>query len=440
MACTVLLGTQWGDEGKGKITDLLARDQDAVVRFQGGNNAGHTIVVGDVKFKLHIVPSGVIREGVAAVIGDGCVVDPWVLDKELRDLESRGISTSNVVVSDRAHLIMPYHRELDRVQEASKAGSSRVGTTGRGIGPCYQDKMGRTGIRASDLRYPSLLEEKVRKGCRDTSAICGALGGPVTFDPDEVLGKLRALEGTLVPRTRDAPALLNDMLDKGARVLLEGAQGTFLDIDRGTYPYVTSSSCSTGNASAGSGIGPSWFERVIGVSKAYTTRVGEGPFPTELNDHVGEMMREVGREFGTTTNRPRRCGWLDLVLVRSSVRWNSIGELALTKTDVLSSLKEVKVCTEYALSRETAERCGLPTVIRDFPSHLELLKECRPIYRTLKGWGELSKDEWEAHRADGTLPQGLDGFVSLIEREVLAAVTLVSYGPGREETIELGGT
>ncbi len=440
MACTVLLGTQWGDEGKGKITDLLARDQDAVVRFQGGNNAGHTIVVGDVKFKLHIVPSGVIREGVAAVIGDGCVVDPWVLDKELRDLESRGISTSNVVVSDRAHLIMPYHRELDRVQEASRAGSFRVGTTGRGIGPCYQDKMGRTGIRASDLRYPSLLEEKVRKGCRDASAICGAMGSPVSFDPDEVLDKLRALEGTLVPRTRDAPALLNDMLDKGARVLLEGAQGTFLDIDRGTYPYVTSSSCSTGNASAGSGIGPSWFERVIGVSKAYTTRVGEGPFPTELNDHVGEMMREVGREFGTTTNRPRRCGWLDLVLVRSSVRWNSIGELALTKTDVLSSLKEVKVCTEYALSRETAERCGLPTVIRDFPSHLELLKECRPIYRTLKGWGELSKEEWEAHRAEGTLPQGLDGYVSLIEREVLAAVTLVSYGPGREETIELGGT
>jgi adenylosuccinate synthase len=440
MVCTVLLGTQWGDEGKGKITDLLSRDHDAVVRFQGGNNAGHTIVVGGVKFKLHLVPSGVIRGGIASVIGDGCVVDPWVLEKELRDLELRGISTANVVLSDRAHLIMPYHRELDRVQETSRAGSSKVGTTGRGIGPCYQDKMGRTGIRASDLRYPPLLEEKVRKGCRDAAAICGALGSPVTFDPAVILRELHELGEVLVPRVRDAPALLNDMMDKGARVLLEGAQGTFLDIDRGTYPFVTSSSCSTGNASAGSGIGPSWFERVIGVVKAYTTRVGEGPFPTELTDHVGEMMRDVGCEFGTTTNRPRRCGWLDLVLVRSSVKWNSIDDLALTKTDVLSSLKEVLVCTEYSIPREAAERCGLPTVIRDFPSHLELLKECRPVYRKLKGWGELSKEEWEACRAEGTLPPGLDGYVSLIEREVLAAVTLVSYGPGRDETIELGGS
>ncbi len=437
MACTVLLGTQWGDEGKGKITDLLSRDHDAVVRFQGGNNAGHTIVVGGVTFKLHLVPSGVIREGVAAVIGDGCVIDPWVLEKELKGLESKGISTANVVISDRAHLIMPYHRELDRVQEASRTGASKVGTTGRGIGPCYQDKMGRTGIRGSDLRYPSLLSEKVRKGCKDASAICGALGGPQTFDPDAILRDLDELCIVLVPRVRDAPALLNGMLDKGAKVLLEGAQGTFLDIDRGTYPYVTSSSCSTGNASAGSGIGPSWFERVVGVVKAYTTRVGEGPFPTELNDEVGAMMRNVGSEFGTTTNRPRRCGWLDLVLVRSSVRWNSIEELALTKTDVLSSLKEVLVCTEYSIPRETAERCGLPTVLRDFPSHLELLKECRPVYRKLEGWGKLSKDEWEVHREEGTLPHALDRYISLIEREVLAAVTIVSYGPGREETIEL---
>ena len=330
MVCTVLMGTQWGDEGKGKITDILAENADAVVRYQGGNNAGHTIVVAGRTYKLHIVPSGVIRGDMMAVIGDGCVVDPWVLKKELDYLQDGEIFTGNVVVSDRAHLILPYHRELDGIQENVKAEGKKVGTTRRGIGPCYQDKAARVGIRVGDLRYPHLLKEKIFNGTESAILAARSLGLDLDLDPLRLYDDLMEVSDSILPYARDTPLLLSGLMEQGKDILLEGAQGTFLDIDRGTYPFVTSSSCTAGYASAGSGIGPLDIDKVVGVVKAYTTRVGEGPFPTELKNNIGEMIQQRGHEFGTTTERPRRCGWLDLVMVRSSVAWNSMTDLALT--------------------------------------------------------------------------------------------------------------
>ncbi len=439
MTCTVLMGAQWGDEGKGKVTDILSEGCDAVVRFQGGNNAGHTIVVGGQVFKLHIVPSGVLRENGLAVIGDGCVVDPWVLDQELSGLESKGISTSNVVISDRAHLIMPYHKLLDGLQEEAREGSGKVGTTGRGVGPCYQDRAGRFGIRAGDLRFPKLLEEKVSSGCIRANNLMSSMGGNAKVDPAAVLKDIQKVREKLLPMVRDAPALLGQLLDEGKQVLLEGAQGAFLDIDRGTYPYVTSSSCSAGNASSGSGIGLMEIDRIVGVVKAYTTRVGEGPFPTELVNEIGGRMREKGREYGTTTNRPRRCGWLDLVMVRSAVRWNSMTELALTKIDVLSGIDPLMVCTEYMVPRDVSELHGTGTILRHFPSHIELLSSCKPVLKRMKGWKELSADDWQAARGIGDLPREMRDYIALIEEQVLSNVSIVSYGPARDETMLLSG-
>ena len=440
MPATVLIGTQWGDEGKGKITDILAGSADAVVRFQGGNNAGHTIVIDGETFKLHIVPSGVLRDDQRAVIGDGCVVDPWVLKKELDYLHEKGIQTGNIVLSDRAHLIMPYHRKLDGIQEMNKEEGKKVGTTKRGIGPCYQDKAARIGIRAGDLRYPDKLGEKVEQGVNNANLFISALGlEKDLFDKKQVLNELVEISEVVLPHIRDVPHMLNGLLNEDRNIILEGAQGAFLDIDKGTYPFVTSSSCTAGYGCSGSGIGPLDIEKVVGVVKAYTTRVGEGPFPAELKNQIGQMIQKRGHEFGTTTDRPRRCGWLDLVMVRSSVNWNSITALALTKIDVLSGLDPLMVCTEYRIPQDVAELHGIGTTLRHFPSHLELLAEASPVYIKMHGWKDMDNDDWMEVKETGDIPKRVQDYMDLIEREVLANVEILSFGKGREQTMDLSG-
>ncbi len=435
MTCTVILGTQWGDEGKGKITDLISKGFDAVVRYQGGNNAGHTIVVEDRTVILHIIPSGVLHEGKISVIGDGCVVDPWVLADELDGLEKEGLPIENVLLSDRAHMIMPYHRFLDGIQERARGDGKKVGTTGRGIGPCYEDKARRHGVRVGDLRYPDLLRERVNEGVLNAVHTASRFDLECDLDPDMIVKDLSVLGGNILPRVRDTSNLLGDMLDGGKRILLEGAQGVFLDIDRGTYPFVTSSSVTSGYGSPGSGIGPLNIEKVVGVVKAYTTRVGEGPFPTELTGEIGERLRDVGHEFGTTTERPRRCGWLDLVMLRSSVRWNSITHLALTKLDVLDPIHPLMVCTGYRLTEEVAKRHGLPTMLRYFPSHTEVLSEVQPEYLAMQGWGEMTDEDWRAVGESGDMPRPLLDYIDMIEKETGTTVALLSYGPARSQTI-----
>ncbi|HHD15560.1 MAG TPA: adenylosuccinate synthase [Euryarchaeota archaeon] len=440
MPATILLGTQWGDEGKGKICDILARDSDAVVRYQGGNNAGHTIVVDNEVFKLHIIPSGILREGQLAVIGDGCVVDPWELKKEIEHLTSRGIPVDRLVISDRAHMIMPYHRTIDSLQEGFRSREKKVGTTGRGIGPCYQDKAARTGLRVGDLRYPETLRDKVSQAVSAANMVISGLSpGTPGIDPEELLGELVAISKELLPYIRDVPALINDLLDREGGVLLEGAQGAFLDLDKGTYPFVTSSSCTAGYGCAGAGIGPLDIERVVGVVKAYTTRVGEGPFPTEMRNQIGEIIQKRGHEFGTTTDRPRRCGWLDLVMVRSAVNWNSITDLALTKIDVLSGIDPLMVCKEYRIPQDAAELHGTGTTLRHFPSQIELLARAEPVYIKVKGWEDMSTEDWMEIKASGEIPRRVRDYMDLIEREVLANIIMLSFGKGREQTMDLSG-
>lgn len=439
MPATILLGTQWGDEGKGKITDILAEKSEAVVRFQGGNNAGHTIVVRGEEFKLHLIPSGVLREKQLAIVGDGCVVDPWILEKELDYLDKRGVFTGNVIISDRCHLIMPYHRVLDGLQEKGKKEGSKVGTTGRGIGPCYQDKAARIGIRAGDLRHPDILREKIENGIKNASFFIDSPDGQEAFDSGMILDKIEKLRERILPHLRDVPAQLCDILDREGNILLEGAQGTFLDIDRGTYPFVTSSSCTAGYACAGSGMGPLDVEKVIGVVKAYTSRVGEGPFPTELKSKIGEQIQRRGHEFGTTTQRQRRCGWLDLVMVRSAVNWNSITDLALTKVDVLSGIDPLMVCTEYRIDQETADIYGTGTTIRSFPSSLELLSKANPVYLKIKGWKDMDAEDWMEVKETGEIPKKILDYIDLIEREVLSKVAILSFGKDRDQTIDLTG-
>lgn len=439
MPTKVLIGTQWGDEGKGKITDILSEKADAIVRYQGGNNAGHTIVIGKNTYKLHIIPSGILRQDKLAVIGDGCVVDPFVLREELDGLNEMDIDVGKVMLSDRAHLIMPYHKEIDALQESTKAEGKKVGTTKRGIGPCYQDKAARIGIRAGDIRYPKILEEKYRGGFNAAHLQASSLGKELCIDEEKTLASLKETLESIEPLVRDTSMILNGMLENDDSILLEGAQGAFLDIDKGTYPFVTSSSCSAGYASSGSGTGPLEIEKIIGVVKAYTTRVGEGPFPTELLNELGRRIQERGHEFGTTTERPRRCGWLDLVMVRSSVNWNSVTDLALTKADVLSGIDPLMVCTQYQIPKDIAKDNGLPTSLRYFPSHLEVLKVSTPVFQKVRGWKDLSDEDWTQLKKDGELPRALRDYISIIEREVNSQVSILSYGKGRDQTIDLSG-
>jgi adenylosuccinate synthase len=422
MSVVALVGTQWGDEGKGKITDVLASQADVVVRYQGGNNAGHTVVVGEKTYKLHLVPSGILSADTMCIIGNGVVVDPQVLCSEIQSLNAWGISTSNLYVSERAHVIMPYHRVLDELEESRRV--SKIGTTARGIGPAYVDKYMRMGIRMLDLKSPARLERALEQALAFKNPLLQKVYGHPGFDPAELLEEYLEYGRVLAPLITDTSLLLHEAREKGLNILLEGAQGTLLDIDHGTYPFVTSSNPTAGGAAPGAGLGPNQIDGVIGVVKAYTTRVGEGPFPTELRDATGDLIRERGREYGTTTGRPRRCGWFDAVMVRYAVRVNGLTGLAITLLDVLDALDEVKVCVAYEYRGERLER---------FPADLEVLEECRPIYETLSGW----KEEISAVRSFEELPEQAQAYLQFIAEQVGCPVQMVSVGPRRDQTIFL---
>lgn len=419
MPVTAVIGTQWGDEGKGKVVDYLAERADYVVRFQGGNNAGHTIVVGDKVHKLHLLPSGVVS-GKTGVIGNGCVVDPDVLVEELRQLETGGPAVS-LFISDRAHLILPYHKMLDGAEEALRGGLA-VGTTGRGIGPCYQDKAARSGIVAGDLLEPARLRAKVEANVRSKSVLLSAYGIEHGLDAAEILAGLEEAATVLRPYIGDTVHMLQEALHEEASILLEGAQGVMLDIDHGTYPFVTSSSI-TGAMTAGCGLNPHQLGDVVGVVKAYTTRVGAGPFPTELStdDGVGRHLSEVGQEVGTTTGRKRRCGWLDLVVVNHAVRLCGITHLAVTKLDVLSGAGEVQVCTAYELPDGTR--------IKHVPSDPDVFAQVTPVYQGFEGWSDLGDGSWSA------LPTEARTFLQFLRERTGAQIKLVGTGPARHQTV-----
>jgi adenylosuccinate synthase len=420
MPVTAVIGTQWGDEGKGKVVDVLAERAKFVVRFQGGNNAGHTIVVGGATYKLHLLPSGVVS-GKAGIIGNGCVVDPFVLVQEIRQLQGRGLRF-DLHLSDRAHLIMPYHQALDRAEEESKGGK-KVGTTGRGIGPCYADKAARTGILAGDLLKPDRLAEKLRHNVATKNAVLKALGAGEQVDADAIVEQLQPIIPVLRPFITDTVKLLQDAVGDDEPILLEGAQGAMLDIDHGTFPYVTSSATASGGMCSGSGLAPRDIGDVVGVVKAYTTRVGGGPFPTELSldAGVGKHLSEVGHEVGTTTGRKRRCGWLDLVVVNHAVRLCGVTHLAVTKMDVLSGVGTVKVCTAYQMPDGRK--------ITHVPSDADEFAAVKPVYQEFDGWGDLGDGAWES------MPKEAREFLQFLREKTGAQVKLVGIGPGREQTV-----
>ena len=418
MPATVIVGAQWGDEGKGKIVDLLARDSDIVCRYQGGPNAGHTIVVGDETFKIRQIPSGVIR-GKTCVIGAGCVLDPQVFLGEVDELESRGYSTADVHVSGEAHLIMPWHVALDQASER-RLGKLQIGTTRRGIGPCYADKAARLGIRVQDVLDAKILRQKIEVALAEKNVWLERVYGVEPLELEELAERLEGFAQRLRSYVADTSLLVDRALREGRAVLLEGGQGTLLDLDHGTYPFVTSSSTVAANAATGVGIGPNRIDRVLGVAKGYVTRVGEGPFPTEIGGPDQERVRELGREFGTVTGRVRRCGWLDLVALRYAVRLNGITSLALTKLDVLSSFEQVPVCVAYRL------RDGSET--SEFPAHQSDFHHCRPVYETLGGWGEPITDG---------LPQAARAYVDFVEQELGVEISLVGTGAERERVVAL---
>ena len=432
MPTLAVIGSQWGDEGKGKIVDFLAEEADLVVRFQGGNNAGHSVKVGEELFKLHHLPSGILRPGKIAVIGNGVVLDPGVLIKEIEDLEARGMKVDNLRISDRAHVIMPYHRLLDGAEERMRKGD-KVGTTGRGIGPAYSDKVARLGIRAGDLIDEGLLREKTAFLVPLKQKILDAFGDDTVLDAEKVYNEYAGYGRRLRPFVTDTAEMLQSALATGKRVLLEGAQGTMLDIEHGTYPYVTSSSTVSANAAAGSGISPTALDDVFGVAKAYTTRVGQGPMPTELENETGACMAEKGGEFGTTTGRARRCGWLDLVVLRHSAALNGFTGIALTKVDVLGGMGDLRVCTHYRLDGEDTRR---------LPSDTRALERCEPQYVDVDGWPEMGSPALEAILSGGAdaLPDALREYIALVEREVRVPVVLVGLGRRRREILDLRGS
>jgi adenylosuccinate synthase len=419
----VLVGAQWGDEGKGKATDLLGGSVDYVVRYQGGNNAGHTVVVGEESYALHLVPSGILTPGVVPVIGNGVVVDPGVLLEEMGALEARGVSCQRLLLSADAHLILPHHRVLDRVTERY-LGRSRIGTTGRGIGPAYADKVGRTGVRVQDLFDPGILRQKLELVLREKNQVLAKVYSRKAIEVDAVVEEYLRYGEQLAPHVADTRLLLNRALDDGRVVLLEGSQGTLLDVDHGSYPFVTSSSPTAGGACAGSGIGPTRITRVIGIIKAYTTRVGEGPFPTELHDEHGERLRAAGGEFGVTTGRARRTGWFDAVVARYAVRVNGLTDLFLTKLDVLTGLETVPVCTAYDVDGTRVEE--MPTTQTDF-------HHARPVYEQLPGWAE----DLSECRSLEELPKAARSYVAALEDLSGCRVSAVGVGPGREETVQV---
>jgi adenylosuccinate synthase len=421
MPAHVIVGTQWGDEGKGKATDLLADDVQYVVRYQGGNNAGHTIQVGDTVLKLHLVPSGVLYAHVTPVIGDGVVLDPGVLLDELDMLVDQGIDVSKLKLSGNAHLIMPYHRELDRVTERW-LGRQRLGTTKRGIGPTYADKAARVGLRVQDLYDMKIFRQKLDVVLREKNAILSRVYNRLPMKAADIETEYAVYAERLRPYIADTTSLLHEALERDETILLEGAQGTLLDLDHGTYPFVTSSNPVAGGALTGAGLGPRHIDRVIGITKAYVTRVGSGPFPTELTDDTGERMVDVGGEFGTTTGRRRRVGWFDAVLARYAARINGLTEHFLTKLDVLSAFPTLKVCRAYRYQGDEYEH---------FPPHQSIFHHATPVYTTLDGWSE---DLGEV-REFAALPKAAQAYVDAIEELSGVPVRWVSVGPGREQTL-----
>ncbi len=424
MPATVVVGTQWGDEGKGKLTDLLARDMQLVVRYQGGHNAGHTVVVGDESFALQLVPSGILYPHIVPVIGNGVVVDPGVLLDELDALRAKGVDTSRLLVSGNAHLIMPYHQELDRVTERF-LGKNSLGTTRRGIGPAYADKAARVGLRVQDLLDAKIFRQKLDVALKEKNAVLAKVYNRLPLDAGQICDRyLGEYAPRIEPLVGDAVAVVHDALDQGHNVLLEGAQATFLDLDHGTYPFVTSSNPVAGGACTGSGIGPRAVERVIGIAKAYVTRVGAGPFPTELLDEAGDVLVERGHEYGTNTGRRRRCGWFDAVMLRQAVRLNSLTEVALTKLDVLDSFDAVKVCVAYEAEGRT---------YRHPPYHQSVLHQVRPLYEELPGW----RTDLTGVTELGQLPEAARRYVAFLAEQIGVPIKLVGVGPGRDQFVRV---
>ncbi|MEU8377825.1 adenylosuccinate synthase [Streptosporangium sp. NPDC048865] len=423
MPAVVLVGAQWGDEGKGKATDLLGDQVDYVVRYQGGNNAGHTVVIGDQKYALHLLPTGVLSPNVVPVIGNGVVIDPGVLLSEIDGLEARGVSAERLLISANAHLIMPHHKALDKVTERY-LGKAKIGTTGRGIGPAYGDKIYRMGVRVQDLLDPGILQKKIEVALGEKNQILTKIYNRRAIDAGKVLDEYLGYAERLTPHIADTSLILNRALDENKVVLLEGGQGNLLDIDHGTYPFVTSSSPTSGGACSGSGIPPTRLTGVIGILKAYTTRVGSGPFPTELDDEMGEWLRTTGGEYGVTTGRNRRCGWFDAVIARYATRINGVTDYFLTKLDVLSGLDTIPVCVAYEV--DGVRHDEIPMTQTDF-------HHARPVYEEFPGW----KEDITGARSFEDLPANARSYVKALEEMSGARISAVGVGPGRTETLQI---
>ena len=424
MAAVILIGSQWGDEGKGKITDFLAEKASVIVRCQGGNNAGHTVVVDGEEFKLHLIPSGILYSDKTCVIGNGVVIDPKVLLEELSYLAERGIKTGKLLISSNAHVILPYHRVLDGLEEEAR-GEHKIGTTKRGIGPCYMDKASRIGIRIIDLMDKDEFAEKLRLNLVQKNNLFVKVYGYEALKFEDIYETYLGYAEQLRSMVTDSSLAIDESIRSGGKVLFEGAQGTLLDIDHGTYPYVTSSNPIAGGACIGAGVGPTRIDRVVGVIKAYTTRVGEGPFPTELLDEIGEQIQANGHEFGTTTGRPRRCGWFDAVIARYAVRVSGISDFAVTKLDVLTGFETLKICVGYRVGGE---------IIKEFPQSQKIFKQSQPVYEEMPGWQE---DLTHVRRFE-ELPEAAKNYILRIEELTGVPATLVAIGPGREQTIVRG--
>ncbi len=423
MSNVVIVGAQWGDEGKGKVVDIYTENATEVVRYQGGNNAGHTLVIGEETTVLHLIPSGILHPGKRCLIGNGVVLDPKVFLEEISKLKAKGVLEDDrqLVVDGNVHIIMPYHVAIDKAREA--ASSRKIGTTGRGIGPTYEDKIGRRGIRLADLVRPDVFARRVKELLPEKNQILSFLGAP-PLDEQEILDEYNEYGSLLQTYLGHVGLTIDRAIKNGENVLFEGAQGTLLDIDHGTYPFVTSSNCIAGGACTGAGVGPGTIDEVIGITKAYLTRVGEGPFPTELDDDNGKHMAEVGHEFGSTTGRPRRCGWLDIVALKEAVRLNGMTGIALTKLDVLTGLPTLKVCTGYSYRGELLET---------FPRDLDVLQECQPVYEVLEGWNDNIADA----KSIDDLPPVVRTYLDKVAEWAACPIVLVSVGPRRDQTIQL---
>ena len=419
MNVTVLVGSQWGDEGKGKIVDILSEKVDIVARYQGGANAGHTVEIGDKQFILHLIPSGILRENVICVIGNGVVIDPSALLQEIELLEKNNIKVNGrLFISHNAHLIMPYHKLLDSISES---GENKIGTTGRGIGPCYIDKYARKGIKIVDLLNRKVLEEKIRLNLKEKNNLLKKVYNHDELDVEAIIKEYQEFDKTIDKYVKDVPSFLNNAINEGKSVLMEGAQGALLDVDHGTYPYVTSSSPTSGGACIGTGIPPNKITQIVGIVKAYTTRVGNGPFPTELVDEVGEKLRKAGAEYGATTGRPRRCGWFDASLVKYSAMINGIDYVAITKLDVLGIFDEIKVCTGYEVNGKR---------LKTFPTDVNKLVDVKPVYETLPGW----KKDISGCKSYSDLPEETKNYLSFLSESAGIKINIISVGPKRIQT------